>query len=291
MPSLSCNNVNLLLPKNVLLHGNQITVKSQREKAGQSCVCVKLPTRESVCVSTKGQWQQIKLKNYTNGIQTASSCLFCTSLLPSFPSFLSFPYFSTHLFSIFASPYLSSPYFHFSPCLSFPCHLFLDIPFILFPFLQFPFLISWFFLFPFLSFPFFALHFPFLSIHFFTPHLPVLLPSFFISFFSFPIICCFPFLSSIFFHFLPSPFSSYFLCSALFISYLISFLSAHLLAQLTHLVELTNEDATYLSLILLYPFYPLPSICWQNGEGRCCCRSTAGSSGTPQKHMTRKAFI
>lgn len=60
----------------------------------------------------------------------------------------------------------------------------------------------------------------------------------------------FPFLSLLLisFCFLPFPFSSFL--------FLFPFISPHLLAQLTHLADLTNEVTTHLSLILLYPIPP-----------------------------------
>lgn len=167
--------------KNVLLHGNQIVVKSQCENRGtKQCV-------QYVCVSTEGQWQQRKQKKSLHKCHW--ECLelplhyqhdrnlnmdFLPLSLPThyFPSFLfllfHFLSFLLHFsFPFFSLPFMPFPFFHFLPFvpfLSFPPLLFF------FHLLYFLFLALYFFLIPFftilsfLSFPFHSLYsFNFLS--------------------------------------------------------------------------------------------------------------------------------
>lgn len=101
-------------------------------------------------------------------------------------------------------------------------------------------------------------HFLFLS----YPFLSFSIPSF-VSFFPFfsSLLLLFSPLPLVFFPFphSPSPLISYIsISSALLFSFpfWFPFISPHLLAQPTHLADLTNEDTTYLSLILLYPLAP-----------------------------------
>lgn len=113
--------------------------------------------------------------------------------------------------------------------------LFLCLLFFLFFPLSFPFFIS----FSFISIPVIS----FLALYLLLS-IPSLLFPWFLSFFPFSSYPVFPLIS---FNSFPLPFS---------FPFLFPFISPHPLAQLTHLADLTNEDTTHLSLILLYPTPP-----------------------------------
>lgn len=181
----------------------------------------------------------------------------------------------TRTFAIWYEPEHGFPLLPFPLRYLFPFHFFpfLVIYFLYFHSLSFYLLLSL-FCFHFLSSPlllsllYFAslplLHcFPFLSTHFLSIYfifLSFLSSAFFLPFLSSPLSISFPFLPSCFpFHglyFLLFPFFTFilsFLSFTLLFSFpfLFRFISPHPPAQLTHLADLTNEDTTHPSLILL----------------------------------------